>query len=308
MTEYTLLIDGAAVATTASDPVIDPASGAVFAHAPQAGTAELERAVAAARAAFPAWAADEPLRRQVLARAAERLRERAGPIAQLITREQGRPLAQALGEVQYGAAILDSYAAFTVPDEVLAERPGAAPVQVVRAPLGVVAAITPWNVPVLLLLRDIVPALLAGNTVVAKPSEHTPLSSLALGRALADIFPAGVLNILAGGKELGAELTRHPDVAKVTFTGSVRGGKAVAAQTAGDLKRVSLELGGNDAAIVLADAPVEKVARALFEAAFFNAGQICFAVKRVYAARAVFAPLVAALAALADAARPGPGL
>jgi acyl-CoA reductase-like NAD-dependent aldehyde dehydrogenase len=306
MADALLLIDGALIDTPDHDPVIDPATGEVFASAPRARDLEIDHAVGAARRAFAGWATDEPLRRRVLAQAAAVLRANAEAIGTLITREQGRPLAAAVAEVQWSAGILDHTAVFQVEDDVISADP-ARTVRVTRKPLGVVAAIAPWNVPILLLVRDIAPALLAGNTVVAKPSEFTPLSTLLLGRVLADVFPAGVLNVIAGGKEVGAALTRHRDVAKVTFTGSVAGGQAVLRQVAGDLKRVSLELGGNDAAIVLADVAAATVADALFDAAFGNAGQICFAVKRVYAHRAIFNDLVIALAARAKSTRLGNG-
>lgn len=305
--KYNLLIDGELVGTARSTPVVDPATGEVFARAPLAEQPELDRAVAAAQAAFPAWAADEELRRKVLARAADVLSANAPEIGRLITLEQGRPIAGAVGEVHGAAGIIRYYAGFRVEDDTLLATSERA-VRVIRRPLGVVAGIAPWNVPVLLLFRDIAPALLAGNTVVAKPSEFTPLATLYLGWLLHDVFPKGVFNIITGGKDLGAALSRHPDVAKVTFTGSVAAGKAILQQTADDIKRVSLELGGNDAAIVLADASVAAVADGIITSAFQNAGQICFAIKRLYVHRAIFDELVAALAERARNLRTGHGL
>ncbi len=304
---YTLLIDGKRVLTQASDPVINPATEEVIAEAPRAGTAEIDSAVAAARRAFPQWASDEETRRSVLTKAADILVTHAEELGRLITLEQGRPLAGAIGEVHGAAGIMRHYANFR-PETTTQLAEGPRQVKVVRHPLGVVAAIAPWNVPLLLLIRDIAPALLAGNVVVAKPSEFTPLATLYMGELLAPLFPPGVLNIIAGGKDIGAELTRHPDIAKIVFTGSVTAGKAILHQGADDLKRISLELGGNDAAIVLADAPVEIVADRLFDAAFQNSGQICFAVKRVYAHHSLFDALVAALAERARRTRLGNGL
>ena len=304
---HTLLIDGKRVITEATDPVINPATEEVIAEAPRAGTAEIDRAVTAARRAFPHWAGDEDARRSALEKAADLLVAHAEALGRLITLEQGRPLSGAIGEVHGAAGIVRHYARFR-PETTAQLAEGERQVQVVRHPLGVVAAIAPWNVPLLLLIRDIAPALLAGNVVVAKPSEFTPLATLHLGELLAPLFPPGVLNIIAGGKDVGAELTRHPGIAKIVFTGSVAAGKAILHQGADDLKRISLELGGNDAAIVLADAPVESVADRLFDAAFQNSGQICFAVKRVYAHRSLFDALVKALAERASRTRVGNGL
>jgi acyl-CoA reductase-like NAD-dependent aldehyde dehydrogenase len=177
-----------------------------------------------------------------------------------------------------------------------------------RKPLGVVAAITPWNFPIILATWKIASALLAGNTVVLKPSPFTPLSSLALGNALQQALPAGVLNVVAGGDDLGRLLTEHPSVRKISFTGSVPTGKKIAAAAAPDLKRVTLELGGNDPAIVLADVDPAAIAEKLFWGAFRNAGQICVAVKRVYAEESIYAPLVAALSDLARRVVVGSGL
>lgn len=301
-----LLIDGELVDTATHSPVINPATEETFAIAPVAGQEEIDRAVAAAIRAFPDWASDEAARRLALTSAADIIAQHAEEIGALITREQGRPLAGAIGEAHWTAGLLRSYANFQIEDQALPASDGRT-VRVRRSPLGVVAGIAPWNVPLFLLFRDIAPALLAGNTVVAKPSEYTPLATLRVGELLRNIFPAGVFNIIAGGKDVGAALTRHPDIAKVTFTGSIAAGKAILAQTADDIKRVSLELGGNDAAIVLEDAPVEAVTAALFDAAFNNSGQICFAVKRVYAHRAIIDRLTEALARKAAATKVGNG-
>ncbi|MEV4257116.1 aldehyde dehydrogenase family protein, partial [Spirillospora sp. NPDC049652] len=174
-------------------------------------------------------------------------------------------------------------------------------------PLGVVAAITPWNFPLLLAAWKLGPALLAGNTVVLKPSPYTPLSSLLLGEALRDVLPPGVLNVVSGGDELGAWMTAHPVPRKISFTGSVTTGKRVAASAAPDLKRVTLELGGNDPAILLDDVDPAAVAAKLFGAAFTNNGQVCSAVKRVYAPEAIYDDVVEALAARAREAKVGDG-
>ena len=149
-------------------------------------------------------------------------------------------------------------------------------------PLGVVAAITPWNFPVILLMIKVAPALLAGNTVVAKPAPTTPLTTLKFGELCAEILPPGVVNVIVDQNDLGAALTSHPDVAKVAFTGSTATGKKVMATAAGPLKRLTLELGGNDAAIVLEDVDPKEVAPKIYAAAMVNAGQVCLAIKRLY--------------------------
>ena len=180
-------------------------------------------------------------------------------------------------------------------------------VEVARRPLGVVAAITPWNFPLTLAFWKIAPALLAGNTLVLKPSPYTPLTTLKVGELLRDVFPPGVLNIVSGSDELGAWMTAHPVPRKVSFTGSVETGKKVALAAAPDLKRVTLELGGNDPAIVLDDADPAVVAQAIFAGAFANNGQVCSAIKRVYVPEALYDDVVEGLAAQARAAKVGEG-
>ena len=176
-----------------------------------------------------------------------------------------------------------------------------------RRPFGVVGAITPWNYPVMLAAWKIAPALLAGNTVVIKPSPYTPLSTLRLGEILRDVLPPGVLNVVSGGDALGAWITQHPLVRKISFTGSVATGKKVAAAAAPDLKRVTLELGGNDAAIVLPDADPAAIADKIFWGAFTNSGQVCSAIKRVYVHEDSFAALRDELTARAKSVKMGDG-
>ena len=205
-----------------------------------------------------------------------------------------------------GMAWLDYHARLELPRDVIQDDDQAF-VEVVPRALGVVAAITPWNFPVSSACTKIAPALLAGNTVVLKPSPFTPLATLRMGEMLQSVFPPGVLNVVSGSDDVGARMTAHPAVRKISFTGSVATGKRVAAAAAPDLKRMTLELGGNDPAIVLEDADVETVAQGIFQGAFGNSGQICSAIKRVYAPRAMAADLVDALAALANAAVVGDG-
>jgi hypothetical protein len=230
----------------------------------------------------------------------------AGEIAPILTSEQGKPLADANIEVFAAAIWCQYFANLETPPQVIQDDEQAY-VEVVRRPLGVVAAITPWNFPLTLAFWKIAPALLAGNTMVLKPSPFTPLSTLTVGELLREVLPPGVLNVVSGGDGLGALMTGHPIPRKISFTGSIETGKKVAASAAPDLKRVTLELGGNDPAIVLDDADPTTVAAALFAGAFSNNGQVCSAIKRVYVPEAMYDEVVDALAAQAKATKVGDG-
>jgi len=307
MQSYGMVIDGRAVNTKDQDPVINPAFGEPFATCARASTDHVNEAVAAAKKAFATWRKDESLRRAKLGECAAILQAKAAEIAPILSQEQGKPLNHAMMEI-FGASMwFGYYAGLQVEPEVLQDD-GDKRVEVVRKPIGVVAAITPWNFPVILLSWKLAPAFLAGNTVVAKPSPFTPLSSLMVAEALREVLPAGVLNVLSGGNELGAELTRHPDVRKISFTGSVATGKKVMSCAAEDLKRVTLELGGNDPAIVLDDVDPDQVAEGLFWGAFQNSGQVCSAIKRIYVPEKLHDKLVANLADRAKRTKVGPGM
>jgi len=295
MSEFTMTIGGAAVSGTRAFDVLNPATNAVHARAPECSRDELEAAMSAAGAAFPAWRADEAARREALSAAAKLLKEAAADVGAEITAEQGKPLREAKYEVMAGENWLRYCATLEIPREVIQDDARAF-VEVVRRPLGVVAAITPWNFPVSSACMKIAPALLAGNTVVLKPSPFTPLATLRLGELLRSVLPPGVLNVVSGSDALGAWMTEHPAVRKITFTGSVATGKRVAAAAAPDLKRITLELGGNDPAIVLDDADVDAVADGIFWGSFANSGQICSAIKRVYVPGSLHDALVDALA------------
>ena len=302
-----LLIDGIVEPGEGTFAVVDPATGEAFALAPDASRSQLDRAVAAARRAFPAWSAvPREERRAVLARVAARLREHAGPIGALLTAEQGKPLRDAVGEVARAADHVDGLIALDISDQLLRDD-GRERVEIRHRPLGVVAGITPWNVPIVLAMAKVAQALYTGNTLVLKPSPYTPLSTLAVGRAIADIVPAGTVNILSGGNDLGAWLTSHADIAKISFTGSVATGRRVLESAAGSFKRVTLELGGNDPAIVLPDADIEATADGIARSAYANCGQVCMAIKRVFVHSSVHDALLDALSKRAAAIRIGPG-
>lgn len=296
---YELLIDGQLVDGAATLDVVNPATGKVFATCARADVGQLDAAVAAAKAAFPGWAATPFVeRRALLMRWADAIEARQDEFARLLTQEQGKPLPQAAYEMAGTIGLLRTFADEELKTEVLRDDGST---RLIRqwSPLGVVAAITPWNFPMLLLMMKLAPGLAAGNTLVAKPAPTTPLTTLLLGEIAADILPAGVLNVIVDQNDLGARLTTHPDIAKVSFTGSTGTGKKVMQSVADTLKRITLELGGNDAAIVLDDADIDTVAPAIFQAGTLNAGQVCLAAKRVYAPRSLYDALCDALAKLA---------
>jgi acyl-CoA reductase-like NAD-dependent aldehyde dehydrogenase len=305
--DYAMTIDGQAVPAEQTFGVINPATGEVFAQAPECTREQLDAALESAHKAQLSWKTDAAARTGALLAAADAVDAAAKELGPLLTAEQGKPVAQAIGEAKGVALWLRHFAKLDLPREVIQddERVFA---EVVRRPVGVVAAITPWNFPLSMAAWKFAPALRAGNTVVVKPSPYTPLATLRLGEVLRDVLPPGVLNIVSGGDELGGWMTSHPLVRKISFTGSVATGKKVAAAAAPDLKRVTLELGGNDPAIVLDDVDIEKVAEKLFWSAFRNSGQVCIAVKRVYVPERLHDDLVDALAAKARAAKVGDGM
>jgi len=304
---YRLLSNGRLLETAATLTVLDPATEQPVGQAPDCPPELLDATVAAAQAAFPAWAArpqaDRAAGLKVLAKAIE---EQAEDLARLLTAEQGRPIAMARQEVQGCVHWCRQVARMEQP---VAEHTDPAGVrwETRRVPLGVVAAVVPWNFPLMIAVIKLAPALLAGNSVILKPSPFTPLATLRLGELAAGIFPAGVINVLSGGDALGPQLTAHEGIAKVSFTGSTATGRRVMASAASTLKRVTLELGGNDPAIVLPDADVAKVAKRLFMGAFLNSGQICIAAKRIYVHDSIYDAFAQAFAAIAAAAPVGPG-
>jgi acyl-CoA reductase-like NAD-dependent aldehyde dehydrogenase len=307
VSDYAMIIGGERCQAPATFGVINPATGEVFAEAPDCGRDQLDAAMDAAAKAYADWRLDDEARRQALRAGAMALFGAAQELGPVLVREQGKPLSQAIPEVMAAGMWLQYYADLEIPREVIQDDPSAF-VEVLRKPMGVVAAITPWNFPLVLATWKIGPALRAGNTMVLKPSPFTPLSTLKMVEVLNGVLPPGVLNVVSGGNELGAWMTSHPVPRKISFTGSVATGKHVAASAAPDLKRVTLELGGNDPAIVLDDADPAAIAEALFWGAFANAGQICSAVKRIYVPESLHDDLVDALAARAQQAKVGDGM
>jgi acyl-CoA reductase-like NAD-dependent aldehyde dehydrogenase len=304
---YAMLIDGAAVTTVATIPVKNPATGEKFAEAPAAGAEELDCAVAAATRAFPGWR-DTPIagRKAAVKAASKIIEDHADELAALFTREQGRPLASAKEEVMGAAFWFKATTWLDIPVDVT-EETDTRRIEVHHVPLGAVCAIVPWNFPVLLAAWKIAPALVAGNTMVLKPSPFTPLTALRIGELIADCFPPGVLNVITGGDDLGPLMTAHKGFAKITFTGSTATGRRVMEAAAKDLKRITLELGGNDAAIVMPDVDVDAIAERLFHGAFHNTAQVCVATKRLFIHADIYDRLRDRLHQLAKEARVGDG-
>lgn len=307
-TDFQHLIDGELAGSEQTLEVINPATGEVFARCPAAGRAQLDRAVEAARRAFTAWRGtlfEE--RAALIGRLASALRAQQDTLAELLTREQGKPLAQARDEIGRAFTQSEGMTRIAIPVETLVDDEKSQ-IELHYVPLGVVGVITPWNAPVNLAAGPLTAALYTGNTVVLKPSPYTPLTTLKIGEIAREIFPPGVVNVLAGGDELGQWMSEHPGIDKISFTGSVATGKKVMASAATNLKRITLELGGNDAAIVLEDADPQAIAPRMFFACFVNSGQVCMAIKRIYAHEKIYDALCEALAEQARNAKVGDGL
>ncbi|MBA2522919.1 MAG: aldehyde dehydrogenase [Solirubrobacterales bacterium] len=278
--------------------VIEPATEQVMQQVPRAGADEVDAAVARAKAAFPAWRGVSPADRAALLRSlAETLEAGAEDLARLEARNAGKPIAEARGEIEMVVATYRYYSA--APERLLGQTiPVAGGVDMTfREPLGVVGLIVPWNFPLVIASWKCAPALAAGNTIVLKPAELTPLTAIELERiALEAGIPEGVLNVVAGpGSVCGRRLVEHPDVAKIAFTGSTEVGRGIAAGAAGTIKRVTLELGGKSANLVFADADIEAAAAAAPGAVFGNAGQDCCARSRILVERDVMDEFLAAL-------------
>ncbi len=313
----TMVIDGKAVAARsgATLEIHDPSNGELVDTVPQAGIEETRDAIKAADAAFRGWADMAPHKRsQSLLKGAALVRQHLDEVATLLTREQGKPLRDSRIEAERFADNIEFYASLYASGAVRGQHvqlsvPGAFGL-VVRRPLGVVGAIVPWNFPLTLLANKIAPALAAGNTVVAKPASTTPLSTIRLAELMNEAgLPPGVLNVVVGpGPVVGEELIRHPRVRKIGFTGETQTGRRVMALAAPEVKRVTLELGGSDPAIVCDDADLEQAARAIAIGRFFNAGQACLAVKRLYVFDAVADELIEKIASRAKKLKLGPGL
>jgi acyl-CoA reductase-like NAD-dependent aldehyde dehydrogenase len=305
---FKLLIDGDLVDGADRLAVTNPATGEPFATCARADAAQLERAVAAAKRAFPAWRdGGQPQRQALLHKVADAMEARFEDFARLLTQEQGKPLAEARFELGGSIAAFRHFGAQILQPETLVDEPDSLVVEH-YSPLGVVGCIVPWNFPMILLAIKVSAALSTGNTVVVKPAPTTPLTAALLGEVAAGILPPGVFNVIIDANDLGGMLSSHPDVTKISFTGSTATGRKVMASAAATLKRLTLELGGNDVAIVLDDADPAEVAAKLYAAATFNAGQTCMAAKRLYVPNAMLDEIGERLTTLASATVLGDGL
>jgi len=310
MESYADILTAVAPASGTTRTLLDPATGEPVGEAPVHDVADLERAIASATAAQPAWAAlGHEARSAALLRAADAVERSAEALAVLLSREQGKPLngPNARFEVGACAAWLRATAATELAPETVVDD-GETHAEIHYRPIGVVGAIGPWNWPMMISVWQLAPALRMGNAVVLKPSEYTPLSVLALVNVINQELPEGLLSVVCGGREVGARLAEHPAVGKIMFTGSTATGKAIIKSSAGTVKRLTLELGGNDAGIVLPDANPKAIAEDLFWGAFINTGQTCAALKRLYVHEDIYEDVCDALAAVAAAMPMGVGL
>ena len=309
-TKYPMTIGGKTVEVDKYREIYNPANGELVGLAPVATEKELDAAVAAALEAFSDWArTTEEERKSACHRMADALEAHAAELARLVTLEQGKPIKGMGSEFEMGGCIgWTRYTAEqTLPVKVL-EDGEAGRIEQHRVPIGVVGSITPWNWPLMIAIWHIVPAVRTGNTVVIKPSPYTPLGTLRMVEYLAEVLPPGVLNVISGDDDLGGRLSSHPDVHKLVFTGSCATGKKVMASAAPTLKRLTLELGGNDPGIVLADADPQALAPEIFWGAFINCGQTCGALKRLYVHDDIYEEMCAALVDFSQSVKAGDGL
>jgi acyl-CoA reductase-like NAD-dependent aldehyde dehydrogenase len=309
-TRYNLTIGGKSVATKDHFEVRNPSTGEVVGLAPKATAAQLDEAVESAQTAFASWSKTSQDERKKLCHAvAQKLADNAEEIARLITLEQGKPLNGLGSRFEMGGA--GAWAHYTadldIPVKVIQDN-NEGRIELHRRPIGVVGSITPWNWPVLIAIWHIIPAIRAGNTVVNKPSPYTPLSTLRAIELMNEVLPAGVVNGIAGEDTIGAAMSSHDGIGKIVFTGSASTGRKVMSSAANTLKRLTLELGGNDAGVVLPDVDPKQIAPGLFWGGFINNGQTCAALKRLYVHDDVYDDVCAALLDFAKTIPMGDGL
>jgi len=290
--------------------VVNPATGKVIGQIPNATSEHTNLAIEAAHKAFPEWSKKTSLERAAYLKKLHALIVlNKEELARTITLEMGKPLQEAKGEIDYANSFIEWFAeeskriyGETIPASATDKR-----ILVLKQPVGVVGAITPWNFPLMIAIWHTMPALRSGNTVLIKPSEFTPLTTLRAAEIINEIVPAGVFNIVTGDGSIGAAISPHPDINKMVFTGSTPTGKKIMQSCSGNLKRVTLELGGNDAAIVLPDTNVQEAAPKIFATALMNNGQTCAALKRLYVHEDIYDDMCQALAAIASSVTTGDG-
>lgn len=306
---HTLVINGQSVPASSAFEVYNPSNGELIGMAAKASLSQVDDAVRAAQIAFERWSkADDATRKAACVAIADKLRDHAEELAQLLTLEQGKPLNGMGSRFELGGA--EAWARYTadldLPVKVLQDG-NQGRVEQHRKPVGVVGSITPWNWPLMIAVWHFVPAIRTGNTVVIKPSPLTPLSTIRMVELLNEVLPPGVLNCVTGENEIGAAMSSHPGIAKIVFTGSSETGRKVMASAAATLKRLTLELGGNDAGIVLPDCDPRQVAEGLFWGAFINGGQTCAALKRLYVHEDIYEDVCRELASFAATVTVGDG-
>ncbi|MCB9297616.1 MAG: NAD-dependent succinate-semialdehyde dehydrogenase [Lewinellaceae bacterium] len=295
-------------------PIRNPANGALITEVPDMGAIETKRAIEAANAALPEWKAKTAGERAaILRRWYELQMANVDDLGLILTTEQGKPLPEAKGEIKYGASFVEWFAeeAKRAYGDVIPGHGADKRIVVIKQPIGVVAAITPWNFPNAMITRKVAPALAAGCTVVAKPAQDTPLSALALAELASQAgFPPGVFNVITTNSpaEVGGELTANPIVRKLSFTGSTRVGKLLMEQCAGTVKKVGLELGGNAPFIVFDDADIDAAVEGAIASKYRNAGQTCVCANRLYAQDTIYGEFVEKLAKKVKEQKVGPGV
>jgi len=311
--QFDLIIDGEKISTSRHFDVINPATLEVVGRCPNAETSHLDQAVEAAQRAFVQWrAVPDAERARKMHEIADALERNMDELMQLLTMEMGKPLVgyQGIGsgmEVGGSVAWTRATAALTLPVQVIQDDNDAF-IELHHKPLGVVGSITPWNWPLMIAIWHVIPALRTGNTVVIKPSSMTPLATLRFVEIANEILPPGVLNIVTADSGIGSAMAKHPGIRKIVFTGSAATGKQVMKNASGNTKRLTLELGGNDAGIVLPDVTVAEVAPQIFAAAFNNNGQTCAALKRLYVHEDIYEQMCTALTDIARSVVTGNGL
>ncbi|MCB1427993.1 MAG: aldehyde dehydrogenase family protein [Nitratireductor sp.] len=307
-----MIVDGVRIDAPAKFNIVNPANGETVGTAANASEADLDAAVASAQRAFESWSrkTDEELQAACEAVTA-RIQEHAEEIAQILTREQGKPLNGMGSRFELGGAA--AWAGYTtglsLPVKILQDN-NEGRVELYRKPIGVVGSITPWNWPVMIAIWHIMPAIRTGNTVVIKPSPYTPLSTVRLVEIMNEVLPAGVVNVITSDDvthNIGAAMSSHPGIRKMVFTGSTATGKKVMMGAAETMKRLTLELGGNDAGIVLPDVDAKAIAEGLFWGGFINNGQTCAAMKRLYVHEDVYEDVCTALTEYARSVPVGAG-
>lgn len=315
--DFPMLINGEFVTSESWVNIINPATGRVFARVPHCTEEQLNAAVQAAAIAQKEWEKTSwAERRATLEKLADKIAENEEELSRLLTLEQGKPkhvlapdqpLSGAVGEIMATVYFMRHCATLELPPKVLQDNDQFY-VEMHRRPLGVVGGIVPWNYPILMATWKISPTIMTGNALVLKPSPTTPVATLKLAQICQEVFPPGLVNIVTDNNDIGPLMSAHPGIAKISFTGSSATGKKIMANASGTMKRVTLEMGGNDPCIVLPDVDVKATAKKVYDGAFTNAGQICLASKRAYVHADIYDAFCDELVALANSAIVGDGM